>query len=50
MIKDFIYRLIAFVFIVILLPVLLILLAFDILILNNDGNFFTNYIDKWRKK
>ncbi len=50
MIKDFIFRLIAFVFIVVFLPVLLLLLAFDILILNNDGNFFTNYIDKWRKK
>ena len=50
MIKDFIFRVIAFIIIITILPVLLIALAFDVLVLNNNGEFIINYLDKWKTK
>jgi|TARA_R100001594_G_scaffold89669_1_gene124102 hypothetical protein len=50
MIKDFTYRLIAFIIIITILPILLIALAFDVLVLNNNGEFISNYLDKWKTK
>jgi hypothetical protein len=50
MIKDFTYRLIAFIIIITILPVLLIALAFDVLVLNNNGEFISNYLNKWKTK
>ena len=50
MIKDFIFRVIAFIIIITILPILLIALAFDVLVLNNNGEFISNYLDKWKTK
>ena len=50
MIKDFIFRVIAFIIIITILPVLLIALAFDVLLLNNNGEFISNNLDKWKTK
>ena len=46
---DFIYRLIAFLLLITFLPLLLIILAFDMLILNNEGNFLDDFLNKWKR-
>ncbi len=50
MIKDFIFRIIAFFILITILPILLIILAFDILVLNNDGEIITQFTNKWKKR